>query len=127
MTSRTFSEKKLKQFNLLKENIPGSGDTLRGMDGEAIRIRTEWKPAEEKGGKKSRTMYVNALIDPDCLGWWLSNYKDGLKILVCPESQEKLLEKYGVSHGNITVKALRIIRRGFKNSSLVAEIIEGEY
>lgn len=121
MTVETRYEDRAKRFDELRENIPTPGDVLEGKDSEDICIYVDIRPPHEKG--VGRSMYANAMIDKDCTGWYLTNGKEGLKVLISPESQDKLVEASGGNVEGLIVTKLRVIRRSMKNTSLIVEVI----
>jgi hypothetical protein len=108
------------KFRLLRENKPGPGVILESMDGSEVPVYVEHKCDDN-----SRVMYTNALIDDACTGWYLTSDICGLKVLILPRSQARLIETNGHSEDKLSVAALRVVRHTDKGTALIAEVLGG--
>ena len=109
------------KFETLRRNKPAPGDILQAKDGKSVIVYVEQKI--EHGKLFNRVFYVNCLIDDACSGWYLTSKPCGLKVLILPRAQEKLIGKYGGTD-NLLVKKLRVIRHNLANTALIAELVE---
>ena len=106
------------RFKTLLKNKPVRESIIMSKDGREVPVYVELK----YGSNEDRVMYVNCVIDNECTGWYLSREAKGLKILILPESQIYLIEKYG-GVDNIMVDVLRVKRVTRKGTALLAEVL----
>tara|TARA_R110002020_G_scaffold123580_19_gene280297 strand:- start:1937 stop:2356 length:420 start_codon:yes stop_codon:yes gene_type:complete len=112
------------KFKWLVDNKPEPGMVLTAKDKSAVIVHVERKPGE--GGGYVLMMFANALIDPDCTGWYLTNEDTpkALKVLVLPESQDALIDSHGGRLNSLTVGALRVVRHNERGTALICELVD---
>ena len=115
-------ESRAVKFDRLRNQKPQPGEVLRSKDGEPVPVYVETKP--DFGQGETRVVFTNALIDRECTGWYLTKETNGLKVLVLPHSQERLIELNGGSVENLQVVALRVVRHNEKGTALICELVE---
>lgn len=120
--TKTEYEFRADRFEELRAAKPDAGDILTTKDGEPVPVFVENKPDRGKGAM--RVVYTNALIDHDCTGWYLSPEKNGLKVLILPRSQDRLIERNGGSIEGLSVSELRVIRQNEKGTALICELVD---
>jgi hypothetical protein len=103
--------------NLLASK-PEVGDVLTSKDGESVPVTIDVRPDSGKG--VTEVWFVNACVDPEGTGWYLSSVSRGLKILISLTSQDVLREKFG--QNLITVVSLKVVRKTPKGTALIAEL-----
>ena len=110
------------KFKWLVDNKPEPGTVLTSKDHNEIDVHVERKRAPT--GSYVLMMFANALIDPDCTGWFLTNEdtSKALKVLVLPESQDALIAAHGGRLDALTVGALRVVRHNEKGTALICEL-----
>lgn len=107
----------MSKFEYLRENKPSEGEVVISLDGDPVPVRVET-------GFIERKMFVNAIIDDDCTGWYLSSGNRGLKMVLVPEAQEQLIALNYGSLGNLKVSALRVVRASFAGTCLLSTLVD---
>lgn len=107
------------KFNDLLKQKPTAGTTLRSKDGSPVPLFVDNR---EHDGKARRVMFANALIDEEATGWYLADSTRGLKCLILPEHQRRLIEENGGSEEGLTVLELRVVRQNDRQTALICEL-----
>ena len=107
------------RFDVLVKKKPEPGQILMAKDRSFVPVYVEIDPIT-----KNRVVYTNALIDDDCIGWFLTKEIRGLKVLILPNSQDYLIKENNGSYENLKIDALRIVRHNKKGTALIAEVVE---
>ncbi len=112
------------QFKKLQKNKPAPGDILTSLDRNPVSVCVERKWSD--AGQLIFMMYVNALIDGDCTGWYLTSEdtRKALKVLILPESQEVLIHNNRGRLDTLIVSALRVIRHNDRGTALICELVD---
>ena len=108
-----------RRFEELRERKPNPGELLYVKEGGNAPVMVDTNPV--KVGL--RVMFCNAAIDEECTGWYLTRDGKGLKCLILPQSQNKLLERNGGVLEGLTVRELRVVRHARNGRALICEII----
>ena len=120
MTVLDLYEKRAEKFEKLRDHKPRPGEVVTSKD-EDIVVFIENRPNFKKEGEMMKVMYVNAAIDEECSGWYLTNDTKGLKCLILPNSQSTLLERYPT--GAVTLRELRVVRMNKAKTALITELV----
>jgi hypothetical protein len=107
-------------FERLRKNKPKFGALLAPMDGEFAKVFID--PSRNDDGS-IKTMFCNALIDQLCTGWFLVNEESGLKCLILPRSQDRLLKDFSGRLDELKVSGLRVLRHTKKGTALICELV----
>lgn len=108
------------RFTKLLNNKPKAGTLLESISGAPVPLIIDENPATNKGLK--RVMFAHATIDEDGTGWYLCDSSRGLKCLILPESQEKIIENNHGSLVGLKIKTLRVVRQTSKKTALICEL-----
>lgn len=106
------------RFKTLLKNKPVRESILMSKDGRGVPVFVDLR----NGSTEDRVMYVNCAVDDEGTGWYLSREAKGLKVLILPESQIYLIEKYG-GLDKLMVDVLRVKRVSRKGTALLAEVL----
>lgn len=105
------------RFRELLNNKPVPGDTLCPKDKDSVRVNVQTR--EDRG---SFVMFVNAVVDDDGTGWFLSEGSVGLKCLITPSSQQVLLDEFDMLN-DLKVVGLRVVRHNQRGTALICEVL----
>jgi hypothetical protein len=108
-----------KRFEDLRDKKPVPGTVLFMKDGGNVNVSIDSSP----GKAGLRVMFCNAAIDEECSGWFLTNDGKGLKCLILPLSQDKLVAANRDSLENLTVRELRVVRISRNGRALICETV----
>lgn len=112
------------RFASLCRNKPTSGMVLRSKSGEGISVTVHHKQTWETwDSTKLRMMFVNAAIDDEATGWFLTNKSIGLKCIFLMESQERLVDTFKGNLAAMTVQEVVVIRQSRYGNALLCEVL----
>ena len=104
------------RFRELLDNKPSPGDTLTSQDSQPVKVNVQTK------GTGEYVMFINAIVDDEGTGWFLSEGSVGLKCLIMPSSQETLLDSSDML-SDLRAKALRVVRHNQRGTALICEVL----
>lgn len=108
------------KFQYLRSHKPQPGDLLTTKDGLPVQVDVSHR--KEEDGTERRVMMVATLIDDECTGWYLVSGTQGMRVLILPQSQEKLIEANGGSEKGVTVSSLWVVRHNPSHTALICEV-----
>lgn len=120
----TTRRKHTERFREVLRNKPAPGTVLRALDGGSVPVWVQDKPA--RGGRAPmRMMFATAAVDDTCFCWVLSRDTRGLKCLILPRSQARLLEQYP-DPSTLQVDGLVVVRQTPRGTALLCELVEND-
>ena len=108
------------KFEALLNNKPDTGAFLETLSGDPVPVHVDRKP--DRGQGEKRVMFVYALINDECTGYFLADDSRGVLCLLTDEAQEVLVENNGGSEERLVVMDLYVKRRNFKGTALICEL-----
>ena len=111
------------KFQWLVKNKPQANELLSSKDGNPVPVCVERKWNDRDPCPKM-LMYVNALIDSECTGWYLTGIdtQKALKVLIMPDSQDILIDSNDGRIDNLSVAGLRVVRHNERGTALITEL-----
>lgn len=111
------------KFQELLQKKPSMGEILMSKDKREVPVYVE------RRDNGNLMVFTNALIDYDCTGWYLTDEDTtkALKILILPESQNKLIALNDGRLDDLFVAALRVVKPNGKGTALICELVDEEH
>ena len=114
-----------RRFEHLKTHKPSANIVLTAKNSLAVTVWVDARVGHSViEGVVKRLMFCNAIIDDEVTGWYLTNDLYGLKCLILPDSQQRLVDAAGGKIEGLSVKSLRVVRTSLKGTSLMCELVE---
>ena len=100
----------------LRENPPEIGHIIYCKEKEPARVYVKYDKEQNRW-----IMYVNAIVDYECTGWYLTSEDKGLKCLINPSTQEYLKDEYNGEEERFRLFKVRVVNVTSEGRALVVE------
>ena len=127
MSAASTTNDRVKQLRRLLDAKPAVGTVLRAKDGTGVPVTVQRRV---RPGGGLLTLLVNAHVDEEATGWFLTPEERGLKCLILPISQKALIQGNNGNTKGLCVKAVRVVRQrvahrveGVCVTSLLCEVV----
>lgn len=111
-------------FKEMCRTRPGPGMELINKAGESVEIFCSWQRSpNDLTGEVEDVMifFVNAAVDQEATGWYLTPENRGLKCLITKDSVERFKLK---DREDFRISKVRVIRLAKSGRAIVVEIME---
>ena len=106
------------RFRELQQCLPEPGDVIECLDGIPASVRME-------GDDEQQQLFTYAVIDREMSGWFLQLAAYGVIVFIDRKDHEKVIkDSTPDSEGRPTIEKVRILRKSWRGTSLIGELVE---